>query len=119
MKKLLCHIFSPHMLIRAELFIFDGLNNSQQRCNRSGAFGRPDENRAPTSFATNSSLSEKGISEHLTSIARHEHHRPARAMLQHGLEELHGTEILLPHDKQSWPDPDALDQRYQLFRGAS
>jgi len=40
-------------------------------------------------------------------------------MLQHGLKELHGTRILLPRDKQSWPDANALDHRYQLFMRAS
>jgi putative restriction endonuclease len=40
-------------------------------------------------------------------------------MLQHGLKELHGAGMVLPRDKQSWPDKDALDDRYQRFKLAS
>jgi putative restriction endonuclease len=40
-------------------------------------------------------------------------------MLQHGLKELHEARIVLPRDKQSWPDQQALDLRYQRFRLAS
>jgi putative restriction endonuclease len=40
-------------------------------------------------------------------------------MLQHALKELHGSRIVLPRDKNSWPDKAALDIRYQRFRLAS
>jgi putative restriction endonuclease len=40
-------------------------------------------------------------------------------MLQHGLKELHKTRIILPHDRQNWPDKEALDVRYQRFKLAS
>lgn len=36
-------------------------------------------------------------------------------MLQHGLKEMHGSRIILPHDRSSRPDRDLLDQRYQKF----
>jgi putative restriction endonuclease len=40
-------------------------------------------------------------------------------MLQHALQELHGARIVLPRDKNSWPDKEALDIRYQRFKLAS
>ncbi len=40
-------------------------------------------------------------------------------MLQHALKDLHGGKILLPKDKESWPNPEALDIRYQRFKLAS
>ena len=40
-------------------------------------------------------------------------------MLLHGLKELHGAGMVLPRDKQSWPDKEALDNRYQRFKLAS
>jgi putative restriction endonuclease len=40
-------------------------------------------------------------------------------MLQHGLKELHNARIILPRDKDSWPDREGLDQRYQRFKLAS
>jgi len=40
-------------------------------------------------------------------------------MLQHGLKELHGAGMVLPRDKQSWPNKEALDNRYQRFKLAS
>jgi putative restriction endonuclease len=40
-------------------------------------------------------------------------------MLQHGLKELHNARIILPRDKQSWPDREGLDSRYQRFKLAS
>ncbi|MGD0236531.1 MAG: HNH endonuclease [Syntrophorhabdales bacterium] len=40
-------------------------------------------------------------------------------MLQHGLKELHEARIVLPRDKRSWPDQQALDLRYRRFRLAS
>src|SRR5271157_1510144 len=40
-------------------------------------------------------------------------------MLQHGLKELHEARIVLPRDRQSWPDQQALELRYQRFRLAS
>lgn len=40
-------------------------------------------------------------------------------MLQHALKELHGTQIVLPRDKNSWPDKEALDIIYRRFRLAS
>lgn len=39
-------------------------------------------------------------------------------MLQYALKELHGVRMLLPRDKHSWPDQDALDVRYQRFKVA-
>jgi putative restriction endonuclease len=40
-------------------------------------------------------------------------------MLQHGLKEMHERSIILPTERTSWPDPDALDARYQRFKRAS
>lgn len=40
-------------------------------------------------------------------------------MLQHGLKEMHERNIILPSDRDDWPDPDALDARYQRFKLAS
>ena len=40
-------------------------------------------------------------------------------MLQHGLKELHRTQIVLPRDKQLWPNREALDQRFRRFKLAS
>ena len=40
-------------------------------------------------------------------------------MLQHALQELHGARMVLPRDRNSWPDRDALDIRYQRFKLAS
>ena len=39
-------------------------------------------------------------------------------MLLHGLQELHGKHILLPSQKNYWPDPDLLELRYQMFKAA-
>jgi putative restriction endonuclease len=36
-------------------------------------------------------------------------------VLQHGLKELDGIKILLPHEERNWPDRTALDQRYEQF----
>jgi len=40
-------------------------------------------------------------------------------MLQHGLKEMHGRRLLLPHNRASWPDRLALEQRFDQFRNAS
>ena len=40
-------------------------------------------------------------------------------MLRHGLQDLHGTHLLVvPRKEAEKPDPDFLDERYQLFRAA-
>ncbi|HUX33433.1 MAG TPA: HNH endonuclease [Gemmatimonadaceae bacterium] len=40
-------------------------------------------------------------------------------MLQHGLKEMHGQRLVLPHDRALWPDQSALEQRFDQFRHAS
>ena len=40
-------------------------------------------------------------------------------MLKHGLQELHGSTLVLPNRVADRPDPDRLDQRYERFRAAS
>ncbi len=40
-------------------------------------------------------------------------------MLQHGLKEMHGQRLVLPHNRASWPDKSALEQRFAQFRNAS
>ena len=40
-------------------------------------------------------------------------------MLRHGLQEHHGTTLILPRAKADKPDRERLDQRYQAFRDAS
>ncbi len=40
-------------------------------------------------------------------------------MLQHGLKEMHESRIILPHNREHWPDRDALNVRYQRFKLAS
>jgi len=40
-------------------------------------------------------------------------------MLQHGLKDMHGQRLILPHDPASWPDQSALEQRFDQFRHAS
>jgi putative restriction endonuclease len=37
-------------------------------------------------------------------------------MLKHGLIELHGSNIILPAQKNNWPNRDYLDTRYQKFK---
>lgn len=39
-------------------------------------------------------------------------------MLQHGLQELHGSRIVLPRSRVNRPDPELLEQRYVRFRKA-
>lgn len=39
-------------------------------------------------------------------------------MLQHGLKDLHQSKIILPKNQASWPNRNALDDRYQRFRAA-
>jgi putative restriction endonuclease len=39
-------------------------------------------------------------------------------MLLHGLQEMHGTRILLPRNVRFHPDPDRLAVRYEQFRSA-
>ena len=36
-------------------------------------------------------------------------------MLKHGLVEMNGNKLILPHSKNDWPDRDRLSRRYQLF----
>lgn len=40
-------------------------------------------------------------------------------MLQHGLKEMHGGRLVLPRSKGQWPDPTALEERYELFLDAA
>jgi putative restriction endonuclease len=40
-------------------------------------------------------------------------------MLRHGLQEMHGTTIVLPRSKGDQPDPDRLSERYDEFRSAA
>jgi putative restriction endonuclease len=37
-------------------------------------------------------------------------------MLRHGLQEMHGTTILLPRSRDDYPDPDRLGERWEQFR---
>jgi putative restriction endonuclease len=39
-------------------------------------------------------------------------------MLKHGLQELHGAKLILPSKAIDRPDPERLDQRYELFLAA-
>ena len=39
-------------------------------------------------------------------------------MLRHGLQEVHGTRIVLPRSTEMRPDPELLDERYERFRSA-
>jgi putative restriction endonuclease len=39
-------------------------------------------------------------------------------MLKHGLQELHGAKLILPSKAIDQPDPERLDQRYELFLAA-
>ena len=40
-------------------------------------------------------------------------------MLRHGLQEMNGRKIALPHRRRDWPDPDRLALRYNDFESAS
>ncbi len=40
-------------------------------------------------------------------------------MLRHGLQELNGSAIKIPRRPHDRPDPDRLEERYELFRAAS
>ena len=40
-------------------------------------------------------------------------------MLRHGLQEMNGRKIALPHRRRDWPDPDRLALRYNAFESAS
>lgn len=40
-------------------------------------------------------------------------------MLRHGLQECHGTQILMPRRQEDRPDPDLVEIRYERFREAS
>jgi putative restriction endonuclease len=40
-------------------------------------------------------------------------------VLEHGIKALHGNLLFLPRQKNSWPDPDRLEYRFQKFRAAS
>jgi putative restriction endonuclease len=42
-----------------------------------------------------------------------EHNGP---MLEHGIKELHNIRIVLPRDKEDWPDQELLEKRYHLFK---
>lgn len=37
-------------------------------------------------------------------------------MLRHGLQEIHGSRLLLPRSKEKRPSPEALEQRWETFR---
>jgi putative restriction endonuclease len=39
-------------------------------------------------------------------------------MLRHGLQEMHGTTIVLPRSRRDHPDPTRLEERYTQFRAA-
>jgi putative restriction endonuclease len=39
-------------------------------------------------------------------------------MLRHGLQEMHGSVLYLPHARRDHPDPDRLEERYEQFRAA-
>jgi putative restriction endonuclease len=36
-------------------------------------------------------------------------------MLKHGLQEMHGSKLVLPRSKKEHPDKDALEFRYRKF----
>lgn len=38
-------------------------------------------------------------------------------MLEYGLKEMHGHRLILPKSESEWPDPDLLDERFQVFKG--
>lgn len=40
-------------------------------------------------------------------------------MLRHGLQEMHGAPIFLPHSRHDRPDPARLEERYEQFRAAA
>lgn len=40
-------------------------------------------------------------------------------MLKHGLQGFHGQHIMVPRPQQQKPDPEALEERYELFKAAS
>lgn len=40
-------------------------------------------------------------------------------MLLHGLQEMAGTQLLVPHQRAAQPDPERLAYRYEQFRDAS
>jgi putative restriction endonuclease len=40
-------------------------------------------------------------------------------MLRHGLQEMHGTRIILPRSREDRPDPDRLEERYTEFCAAA
>lgn len=40
-------------------------------------------------------------------------------MLRHGLQEMHGTTILLPRSRNDRPDPTRLDERWEQFRATA
>jgi putative restriction endonuclease len=39
-------------------------------------------------------------------------------MLKHGIQEMHGNKIILPHSNSKKPDKNYLAQRYEKFRDA-
>jgi putative restriction endonuclease len=40
-------------------------------------------------------------------------------MLRHGIQEMHGVRLTVPHQRSARPDPERLDQRYEEFLAAS
>jgi putative restriction endonuclease len=36
--------------------------------------------------------------------------------LQHALQDMHSSRLVLPRKRNAWPDPELLDQRYERFR---
>jgi putative restriction endonuclease len=40
-------------------------------------------------------------------------------MLRHGLQEMHGLEIVLPRKRQQHPEPERLAWKYERFRSAA
>jgi putative restriction endonuclease len=52
---------------------------------------------------------------HIRQDVLEEHDGP---ILQHGLKELNGAKLLLPHELKNWPNKDALSQRFEQFSRA-
>jgi putative restriction endonuclease len=44
---------------------------------------------------------------------------PDGPMLRHGLQEFHGAKILVPGRPALQPNPEFLEERYAMFKGAA
>lgn len=53
---------------------------------------------------------------HLNQALLEEHDGP---MLKHGLQEMHGSTLILPRQRKQRPNPEHLDERYAEFRALS